>query len=158
VRCGQGRLVEAAALCEESATILRTIADPWTLSYPLRELATIAAAQGEYDRAEKYWCESLAVLWPLDETWFVCVGIMGLTAVEAARGDHLKAVRLAGAAESLKRAHSLPAAELADPVFAQTIAQLKSVLGEATFESEWAHGRGLSRNEAIVLALGLPNG
>lgn len=157
LRRRQHRMAEAADLYEEAASILRSISDPWTLFYPLSELASLASYEGKHEHAEKYWRESLAVLRPLDETWFVSVVIAGLSQVDIARRDYTKAVRLAGAADSLRRGRGLPAAMRTDLPFERLVEQLRSALGDEGFEREWARGRLLSRNEAIGLALGFPD-
>ena len=154
MRRRQGRLADAVSLFEESAAILRLIPDPWTLSYPLRELASAAASEHDYDRAERYWRESLAVLRPLDETWFVCVGLKGMAAVGFARGDYVKAGRLAAAAEALRNGGDLPAVEDKDYDFEGTVAETRAALGESSFDAVWTEGRKLSRDQAIAFALG----
>lgn len=154
VRRLQGRLLDAVPPCEESAAILRMIPDPWTLSYPLRELAMIAASENDYDRAEECWRESLAALRPLDETWFLCVAVRGMAEVAVARGDYLKAVRLAGAAESLQKADELPAVDRTDAGRERLVTELRRALDQTAFQNGWAIGQQLSRDEAINLALG----
>jgi non-specific serine/threonine protein kinase len=156
VRMAQGRLADAMALYQESAAILRSIPDPWTLISILRQLAVASRRQGRHREAEQYWRECLVVGRPIDDSWFMSLAMDAMAKVSLERGDRSLAVRLFSAAEVTRQASGRPALSSPPTLFEPpdaAIDELRTTVGEATFCTLWREGHMLSRDEAIALAL-----
>lgn len=156
VRMAQGRLADAVTLYQESAAILRSIPDPWTLISVLRQLAVASDRQGQRSQAEQYWRECLVVGRPIDDNWFMSLAMDAMAEVSRERGDGPAAVRLFSAAAVTRQASGRPALSSPPTLFEApdaAIAELRTAVGEATFSSLWREGQMLSRDEAISLAL-----
>jgi predicted ATPase/class 3 adenylate cyclase len=69
------------------------------------------------------------------------------------QGQAMRAVRLLGAAEALRRTNSVPMPPSAGPAYKQDIATLRAQHDEATFEAAWATGQALTLEQAIAEAL-----
>lgn len=154
----QKRLVESIEAHEESAAILRSIPDAWLLSWVLGSLATIAADQGQYDRAAVYWLESLTRLRSLVEyTLAVFATIRGIANLLCARGDYSLATRLYAAADAVQESERVEAYDSWDSASKRFVKRLYTTLGEAKYCALWAEGRRLTREQAIGLALAALN-
>jgi non-specific serine/threonine protein kinase len=140
---------------EQAAAMFRDIPDAWMLVWVLGELACLTTSRREYALAEQYWHESLVVAAPLVESWNVSLGIAGIADAAFRRGDYRNAVRLMGAAETIRQAADLRPADFRRTELCRRAHVLQVTLGDATFRRLWAEGGRLSRDEAIALALRL---
>ncbi len=79
--------------------------------------------------------------------------LMTVTKLKMAEKQAPKAVRLWGAADTLRKTIGMPLAPYEQVIYAGQMAQAKSLLGADAFSMEGAAGRGLTWEEAIVYAL-----
>jgi hypothetical protein len=97
--------------------------------------------------------ESLVCFRETGSTWGVAECLIGLVRVAEAQGQLERAVRLFGAAESLRIAsgvHMDPAERADDD---RRLAAARSHLDDARFASMWAAGQAMSLEQAIAEAL-----
>ena len=151
----RGDHARASRLFEESLTIHRSLDDAWGVSHSLSNLAFLALEAGDAETARDLLSEALAIE---RESGHHAV------ARERARdvGEARRRGRAAGARYSAvrpRRAAPRDAGarlhyELGWPDPTPNLDDLRSRLGEETFEEEWARGRAMSLLEAIDQAIG----
>ncbi len=115
-------------------------------------LAIAAFAQGDFTLARKYTKEGF--------TFFLKAGdhdgiarTIGIFAVHMAAKDYTRAARLFGAAEAASADAALLWLGLERAEYDQTVATVRTQLGEDAFAAAWASGRALTIEQAVAYAL-----
>jgi len=116
----------------------------------------VARAQGQYDQAEMYLRESLALLKPLGDRRCIPLTLEGLACITVGRGWAERAARLLGAAQAMQAQTGAPSPPSTRADYLRTIADARQELGAEPFEAMWAAGAAMSLNEAVDLALAEP--
>jgi non-specific serine/threonine protein kinase len=119
----------------------------------LANLAYVAQFQGEYDRAETRWRESLAVYRQLGHDRGIAICLAGFAGLAGAVGEPEHAARLFGAAATLSETvAALWPADRAD--YEENVARVRAALGQGAFAAAWEEGRTLSLEQALALVSG----
>jgi len=84
---------------------------------------------------------------------YVAFCLEGLAGLAGTRAQGVRAARLWGAAETLRRTISAPPTPEARRYYAQSIAAARALLGEAAWEAVWSEGSAMSPEEAVEYAL-----
>jgi len=143
-----GNYAEALRLSEQGAAALSRI--PMAQVKALENAGSAARELGQWRDAAKRLCEALRLGERLGITVVHAIG--GLAALELARGDWVRAARLAGAAEaSCDRGFLFEGFERA--IQERTIAALASMLDPDALTAALAEGRALPFHEAVAYAL-----
>lgn len=150
----RGELDRAMSLLEEALTLNRTMTRlrmgaAWTL----RNLGGVALLCGDTRAATAYFEESLILRQEMRQLAGMAWAIEGLAEVAIQHNDRPRAVRLLGAAAGLR---TTAGAEMDEPDrirFSEILAELRTSLGQATFESLWSAGYKLSPDAAVASAL-----
>lgn len=147
----EGNLAESRTRAEESLAIHRETGDRFGGTVALYALGRTAMEQGDLEVAEATFVEAL--------TYDAAVGnrtgigvILDNLAVEAGiEGDHLRALRLAGASEAIKEAAGAQAPpqflDLPDPR-----EEARGTLGDAAIAAAWNEGRAMTLEQAVAYA------
>jgi predicted ATPase/class 3 adenylate cyclase/DNA-binding CsgD family transcriptional regulator len=155
LRLCQGRFQEARTLLADRVTSLRAhpIQSVFTLSATLESLASAELGCGEIDRAEEIWREALGIARQVDDSRGVIVCMGGLARSATARGDHLRALRLAAAHARLSEEFSRRDQTwwLEQLGHSQEISRAK--LGSQKSDAAWKEGTAMSLERAIEYAL-----
>ncbi len=149
----QGDLDQATVLHEEALALDRGTGDTAHESYTLRCLGIAMLQQGDYQRATEVFTKSLRLSRETGFRWMTFECVVGLAGVCGAHGEHDRAARLFGAAESLREniGHHRSPQDQAD--YDRRVASTRSGLGEAAFTAAWAEGRAMTMEQAIEYAL-----
>jgi len=150
-----GRHSEAREAGARALELARAMDDHEVMSLALGRLGMVAAHEGRLEDARDQLLEALEYVRALG---FSDVGAWccdGLGLVAAAWGDSVRAVRLLGAADALRRAGGgiLQPAEAA--ARASALAAVRDTLGEDEIEAEVERGSGLSVDETMEEARGI---
>jgi predicted ATPase/DNA-binding CsgD family transcriptional regulator/Tfp pilus assembly protein PilF len=148
-----GEIDESAAMFEEALTLQRGLGDQRGINQTLRNLGEVAMARGDHDEAHRRYTESLAFDQQISNTASVLTNLRALARVAIAVGAPVRAARLFGAAEQLGEALDIAQTQedrTRDDRHALTI---EEQIGAAALASAWAEGRGMTIEEAVVLAL-----
>jgi tetratricopeptide (TPR) repeat protein len=148
----RGDLDGSRAMVEESIGLHRGLGDRFGFTVGLYMLGRVALEQGDLTTAQASFLEALDNDALVGNRTGMGVIFDNLAARASRRGgDHLRALRLAGASESLKEAaggHAPPPLiDLPDPREAA-----RPVLGEAAVRAAWEEGRSMTLEQAIELA------
>jgi tetratricopeptide (TPR) repeat protein len=146
-------LATAHSLTAESLSIFRRIGYTEGISAKLYNLGAIVFMEGDHESARQHFEEAHRKLVELGEKINTRLIFDGFAALAAERGDHARAARLAGAAESLGATIGY-AIEPAEQRFRDAyLGKLRAAMSESEFESGRQIGRTLSTTQASELAL-----
>ncbi len=149
----QGEYERAIALMEEAHALTREQGDPWSIAFALSILGNLTLQRGDVARAGALQRESLALRHAIEDTVGIGRCLDGLGWVASAQAQAARAVRLFGAAETLREqtgaAPHLPwRAE-----HERRVAAARASLTDDAFAAAWSEGRALPLNQAIAYAL-----
>ena len=146
-----GDYVTARSLAEESVRAHRELGDAFGLVDALAELGRAARGLEEFDTARSCFLEALEGVAAVGYRTAMAIMIDNLAAVEDRRGNHLRAVRLAGAADGLKEAAGgqVPP-EFADLPDVRSSARVEH--GDEPVAAAWVEGRAMGLDEAVRYA------
>jgi len=149
----EGDHERAAALNEEAATLLRNRGYRTGLEYALDNLGWAALMRGDHERAAELFKESIVLCKELGDKSTAAESLEGLACAVAAKGEAERAARLFGAAQGLYEAggyhHTPRERALREPYLADT----RSRLDGAVWETMFKEGRAMTLEEAIGYAL-----
>jgi predicted ATPase/DNA-binding XRE family transcriptional regulator len=154
LRLAAGDLERARPALEEALLHLRQQRIPFGLFRALLALGHAVFVEGDIARAEALYREGLQLTRDTPVLTFITIGLDGLAAVAATRGQALRAARLWGAAEALREATD----EQRWPVFERTydraLAGARAQVSPIDWTTAWDAGRGLTPEHAVTEALG----
>ncbi len=153
----QDNYPQAAAYCTECLALFRQVGDMWVAAITLNILGRVAHWAGDDERAATLHQESLTMFRKLGNRWGIVVCLGGLAGVAKAQGQPERAARLLGAEEALREASGEPLYSTISADHERIVATVRAALSGNVFEREWAQGRDMLLEHAIVYALdGLP--
>ena len=144
-----GDLAQQTAYCEEAVASFRRLGDHRQLCNVLWNLGTTAQISGDRTRARSALLESLTLAQRLGYGWHSALCLFALAIVAIADGAHEPAVRLLGAAETLRTATGEPLRPGLQVVHRHAVETATAALGATRFARVWAAGAALSPEEAI---------
>jgi predicted ATPase len=147
-------LPEAENYHQESLSIMQDRKDRSGIALCLYDIGNLEKARGEYDTALARYRESLRHRAEMDDPEGIYECLYKIALVRG--GNALPAetaVRLLGASEVLREAHSLSLLPYERYEYDSGLAALREELGNETFDALWAAGRNLTREEAVRIAL-----
>jgi predicted ATPase len=92
---GQGDLLAAQHLLEQSLALERTLGDRRGIARCLQELGGIASEEGDYDRAAAWLTESLGYVRSLGDEWLLVVSLGKLADVAGEQNDQVRSEEFA---------------------------------------------------------------
>ncbi len=150
----QGDISTARPLIEESLTRQSGSGNKNGVAESLLCLANLNAIQGNYATAYDLYKDSLALFEELGVKWFIALCLEGLASVLALQKQPAWAVRLWGAAESLRSRSGAPLPPVYRPSYTRSVEATRSALGENAFAAAWAEGQTMT-SEQVLAALDL---
>ena len=148
----QGDLLEARDLQTERIRLAREMGNVATVGFESGNLSMVERQLGNLDRAEALARDALTI-YDQREDRAIPLGISGLAAIAAERGQTERAATLVGAAEALLAAAGMgwPPDEIVQ--YEGTVAALTERMGTADYERVRDAGRALTARAAIDVAL-----
>jgi predicted ATPase/DNA-binding winged helix-turn-helix (wHTH) protein len=146
--------VEAAGDCYQRALkIFRDTGDRWGCARSLADLGHVYCEQNKYDAAQDAYCEALKVFAELGHKRGMARTLDGLACLATAQTRAARALKLAGAADHLRRLMGarLPQAEQSE--LDQNLSPAWKSLGDREGKRAWAEGSTLSIDSAIQYSL-----
>jgi len=101
--------------------------------------------------------ESLMLFRELGSQWGIANALEELAKLAGVKGQRERAVRLLGAAESLREAIGAPMYLPERSDYEQIVTELRSALGDEAFAVAWEEGRTMTLEQAIAYALEHPD-
>lgn len=155
VALSQGDYVEARVLYEECLILRREMGNKRGIAESFNYLGYLNLLQGDTHSARAMFVESLTLNQEMGLKSEMIWNLIGPAAVSGARGNNVRAVHLAAAAETLRASVGVTLPSLQRGVYEQVVATTRAALGEAVFGAAWDEGAKLSLDQAIAEALAL---
>ena len=147
-----GDYERAMTLGMESIDLCRQVGDRWRTAAGLRAMGIVSLRQRDYGRAAAFYTESLP-LCGRRYRWVSFQCLEGLGCVASARGQHVRAARLFGAAELVRESLRSNRDSDYQPEIDQHINVTQTSMGRASFEAAYAEGQAMTLEQAIEYAL-----
>jgi tetratricopeptide (TPR) repeat protein len=144
----------AEALVDESLALSRELADRLMTAYSTYVLGKVANDRGDHGRATALFERALSIHRELGDSAGAGSVLDGFACAAAASGDARRALRLAGAAESLRNAIKLTLSATERAVLDRYLDRARSMLAQGVADDELSRGRMMTLDEAVALALG----
>jgi len=150
----QGNLATARRLAEESLVLQRQIGEHYLLARCLDIVGQVATAEGQYVGARAALRESLQLRHELgNRTTGIADTLESIAALAATESQSERAVRLAGAAASIRGEVGAPLSPMGRAKLDKWLVPLREVLGAETTTLAWEAGRDMQIEQALDLAL-----
>jgi tetratricopeptide (TPR) repeat protein len=151
--CAVGNYEQAADIYEESLTLFRSMESKFGQAFSLQAQGEMACKQGNHVRARTLLREGLVLFQALRETQGIGLSLAGLAALALAEGLPERAARLLGTVEMLVESNLVMMKPPERTRYQQTIATVRSQLGEATCAASQAEGRAMTLEQALAYSL-----
>jgi hypothetical protein len=125
-----------------------TMSISWTLQF----LGILAYFQTDYDRAGRYFVESLEGSPQGGSQFLVPLSLEGVAGVLAKRSQPERAAKLLGAAEALREVLNLHRPPIECGLYEPILASICTQLAEESRRTAWQSGRHLSLEQAVAEA------
>ena len=151
----QGLYDAAVTRADEARGIFDELDAPGQVLYAQRLRGHAMLARGDLDQAGQVYRECLVPFQRerLGLTWSAMECVEGLAAIARHRGQAERAARLFAAADNFRQTRGYPRRALDQRRSAEQIADARTALGDAVFESASAEGRRMTLEEAVDYAL-----
>jgi DNA-binding CsgD family transcriptional regulator/tetratricopeptide (TPR) repeat protein len=140
----------AHALKEQSLAHWQETGDRIRMIWALALLGRIKAHQGDIAAARALHEESLARARALYDSWLCAFYLEGLASVVAAQGVHTWAVRLWGAAASLRERCGIPLTPVERADYEPAVAAVRTRLGAQAFAAAWVEGSTMTQEQVLA--------
>jgi predicted ATPase/DNA-binding XRE family transcriptional regulator len=146
-----GNCAEAVRLAEESLTIRRALGPLREIVWSQALLGKIAVAMHDVATAATYFTRCFEVHAVVGNSWGTALAMEGVAGLEAKLHPE-RALRLAGAASTMRRSigRALPPAER--PLLAAWLAPARHAVSPEIAQRAWAEGEALSEDQAVAAA------
>lgn len=151
-----GRNTSARVYSKAGLELFRELADRSGIAWSLHILGRIAFRQSEYRLSSQCYRENILIHQDTGNLLGLVYGLEGfarLAVVQSQKSHFLLALKLFGAAEALRESLQSPLPLPDRDDHERSIASVRSKLDEGTFIEEWALGRAMSVEQAIIVAL-----
>jgi tetratricopeptide (TPR) repeat protein len=149
----QGHLQQALLLYRESLSLFRELGDKRAIAYTLGLLGRAVFLDGHTADASQLLEESVLLAHELGDKATVADCLEGLATVALARGDAVRAIRVFGAADTLREVIGTPLAPSNRADRDRQMATARDRIDATAVEAAWDAGRALSLREAIAEAI-----
>jgi predicted ATPase/class 3 adenylate cyclase/DNA-binding CsgD family transcriptional regulator len=142
------------ALLTECVATARSLGDPPRLARYLESLANAQLDVNDIEGAASSWMEALSLFRAVDDWFGIIWSLVGLSLAAASRREDEHALRLAAAADRLRREYSLSLWPFRAGQLDAACQQARQRLGKSRGDAAWSEGATLGTEEAIDYALG----
>ena len=133
--------------------LFQELGDRHRLNMIRSELAHIDRHEGQLDKAEAAYRETILQWKRLGHRAAVAHQLESFATIAQARQDGLRAARLYGAAEALRERIGIAMTPIEQSEYDVEIARLKAGMDGKDFAEAWKDGRGMTLEQAVAFAL-----
>ncbi|MGQ0550991.1 MAG: ATP-binding protein [Armatimonadota bacterium] len=149
-----GDTAGASVLYEESLARRRKVGDRRGMAISVAGLGDVAYTRSDYSLTRSYFEESLAIYRELGDRLGIIHSLEGFAGLAAAQAQPQRALRLSGAAASLREAIGAPLSPTEHARLAHRLEAARQTLSEEVTTELWTEGRAMTLEQAIAYALG----
>lgn len=130
----------------------------WHIANVLAELAKLACEQKEFISARSLYQESMVIFGELGDIRGIARLFEGLMVLAMMQSQPERALRLAGAANTVRKEHRVPLASDEETELQRNVELINEVLPVSAQETAWSSGAAMSIEQAIEYALAFDAG
>ena len=145
----QGDSAAARALYVEGLAIFRELGDRWSIAGTLADLGGLAREQCDYATAHSLYRESLTIFRELEHKRGIARLLECFACLSAAQLQPGRSLRLAGAADALRRKVGSPRPPAEQAKLEAILDTSRKALTDAAGTAAWAEGRGMPVEKAL---------
>ena len=153
----RGKLHLALDLLEQCLSLFRAVGDDWGIANCLANLGHVHLELEDAVASEAAFREALEVRRALGNLLHIAESLEGLAGVMARDRPRI-AVRLLGAAKSMRDQSGAPVPAAEEARYADLVGRVRAGLTDTMFRAGWNAGRTLAVNSAVDLALSVEAG
>jgi predicted ATPase len=153
VALNQGDIGRAKPYFQQSQAMFYELEDKFGIADSLQYKGYLALFEGDHAGAQLLFEQSLVLARDAGPKWLSAVCLARLAGVAAVRGQFIQAVHLWAAAEVFTTAGGSYLDSADRFYYERTVAQARTVLGEAAFATAWAEGRAMRLEQAMAYSL-----
>jgi tetratricopeptide (TPR) repeat protein len=153
----QGDLDAARDYYQRSLEAFREAGDRWGSARSLADLGCVRCKQKEYDAAHHAYREALQIFIDLGHRRGIARALEGYACLAAARGQAERALKLAGAAEHLRRLISAPLFQVERVTLDESLLPAWAAISQADGRRAWDQGWTMDIESAIQFSLQEPS-
>ena len=146
-----GDYAASRAFYERSLAIRGELGYQEGIGILLSLLGIVAIRERNFASAHAYFAEALATMRGILSDWGMSINVATFAGL-AAQGQLVEAVRLAGAATSLREAWHTPLIPLIERVVDEALAEARQKLDPTVYAAAWAEGQAMSLEESLAAA------
>jgi len=150
----RGEPDRAEQMLEEVMKLDRAKSDDWGMACTSNNLGFVNLEQGDTVAARRRIGEGTRSFVKLGDLDGVAEGLEAIACVDAAESQPVRAARIAGAADSLRRSLGIPLGPLDREHLERWLDQAQDALGAAAFRLHRSEGAEMTLDQAITYALG----
>ena len=156
----RGDLAASRRALEECLATFSELQDAAALPTVLSNLGLIAIEESEFERAQELFARGLTLGHRTRDKELMVYTVLGLAMAAGGLGDSDRGAVLHGAVDTLAADLGMALDHLEATLRDRSIAELRRVLGDETFDRKTAEGRTLGIDDAVsyALAVGVPAG
>ena len=153
----KGELEDAAEHYRLALDSFREAGDRWGRARSLADLGYVYCEQKKYDAAHESYREALEIFARLGHKRGMARAMEGSACLAVAHGEPQRALKLAGAAQHLRRLVSVRLPPTEQSKLDQNLSLAWQALGETEGKRAWGEGSAMSIESAIQYSLGEPS-
>ena len=153
VESAAGELDRASQSLREALELDDNHGDVFGVALDQQSLALVSLRAGHAEDARDLLCSSFDYVVNSGDTEFLANALELSACITADLGDHLRAARLAGAADAIRQKASMRISQAEAAVLEQFLAPARATVTPQAWETELAAGRSLTRQQAVALLL-----
>jgi tetratricopeptide (TPR) repeat protein len=151
VESAAGDLDSARQALREALELDTERADPVGMAIDQQSLAVVSLRAGRAEEARGLLSSSLGYVISSGDTEFLANTLEISASIAAGLDDHLRAARLAGAAETIRQKSGMPISQTEAAALRQFLAPARAAITTQAWKNELAIGRSLTQQQAIKL-------
>lgn len=153
VALDQGRFDEARQLHEEGLALRRGVGDMWVVANSLNNLGNLARDQGDHPQADARYRESLKIIREYNDRLAMAYLLEDMGCLAALQNQPERAMRLAGAAETLSQAIGARRSDAEQQILDRGLEIARQKLDEQAAAEKLEEGRKMNFEQAAAYAL-----
>jgi len=150
---GTSNSLAARSFYEQSLAAFRQLQDGWGIASTLSDLASLSRDQGDYSEAGSLYSESITMFRDLGHKRGIARVLECMAASAAAQSKAEQALRLAGAAASLRQQLGVPLAPAQQSKLEKSLEVARHSLSDAASLAAWMEGWAMPVHQAVQEAL-----
>ena len=143
----------AIEILESHLSFVEALGDISTSAWFQYALGSFNLMRGEFEKARVLIKNALLIFRQINYVYFVGNCLVAFASLANGLGNPVRAARLFGARDSINESIGAADNQQIQRTFGPILERTKAMLNEATFQSAWAEGKGMSMDQAIEYAL-----